>query len=129
MNGQLNWHPKWAKTISMKDRNDLEHLFQYASSSQAEMVGPEQLDIVPVYRALNYKNELLITAFVCNKSNQSLSLLNSNISYYEQGFSRVTTIATIPNFVILPNSAVVWTFIYSKHAFHEKDRFLLIKID
>lgn len=119
---KLIFHPKWDKTISMKDRKLIESRF-----AEAAVIENQQIEFTPLWQARNHKQELLITAIVHNTSKQPFSFHERKISYYDKEGKTAEHHFSIKSLIIEPHTSMPWTFIFPlntiiKDPLHEKGK-------
>ncbi|GAB2534705.1 SLAP domain-containing protein [Gracilibacillus alcaliphilus] len=105
---QLIFEEAWNKTISLKDRHELETLFQQTKNTASEGIF---FSIVRI--AVNHRNDLLVTALVHNFNHQAHKLTEETILLLEKShvLSRLTI--TDSRLQLSAKTSMPWTFIFS----------------
>lgn len=104
---KLIFHPKWDKTISIKDRKLIELCF-----AEAAVMENQQIEFTPLWHARNHKQELLVTAIVHNTSKQPFSFHERKISYHDRAGKAAEHQFSIKSLIIEPHTSMPWTFIF-----------------
>jgi SLAP domain-containing protein len=104
---KLQFEASWDKTISAVDREKIQKAF-------GETCLPENrvTKLTPLWQALNYKHDLLVTVLVHNFSQQPLSFLRRKITYLENQKAMAEYIFTLPALMLEPETSMPWTFIF-----------------
>ncbi|HWO77344.1 MAG TPA: SLAP domain-containing protein [Bacillus sp. (in: firmicutes)] len=103
----LKFESSWDKTISAKDRQKIEHVFKNTSISKHTSI-----EFTPLWQAVNYKGELLVTVLVQNFSKHPQSFHNKKLRYAEDNEMVAEHLFTLPALVIEPETSMPWTFIF-----------------
>ncbi|WP_188455140.1 SLAP domain-containing protein [Virgibacillus oceani] len=103
----LTFESAWSKTISNKDRKQIERAF-----SDAVFDTVNSIYLSPLWQAINHKNHLLITVLIHNTTQQDLSFHNTKMRYIEGNQIVAEHSFTIPSLVIEPQTSMPWTFIF-----------------
>lgn len=104
---RLQYESSWEKALADKDREHIEQIFQETSRSNNE-----KLRFTPLWKAINYKGELLITCLVHNFCKNSLSFHNQKLCYSENNKIVAEHTFTLPNFSVKHETSMPWTFIF-----------------
>ena len=103
---QLYFHPAWEKTISDKDRELIETLFENTYTNTYDMLTS------PLLRAaINHKGELLVTVLVHNFTHHATTFKKRSVSI-SSGDVFIEQTFTIPDFIVAPFTSIPWTFIF-----------------
>jgi SLAP domain-containing protein len=103
----LQFESSWDKTLSIKDRKIIEGIFL-----KTRLPNHNSCQLTPVWQAINYRGELLITVLVHNFGRQVLSFYEKNLRYVENKEIIAEHIFTIPSLIVQPETSMPWTFIF-----------------
>ncbi|MED1202216.1 SLAP domain-containing protein [Heyndrickxia acidicola] len=103
---KLQFEASWDRTISNGDREKIKKAFDETCLAENKEM------ITPLWQALNYKNDLLITVLVHNFSNHPLFFLERKIAYVEDQKVMAEYLFTIPALKVEPLTSMPWTFIF-----------------
>ncbi|WP_010676822.1 SLAP domain-containing protein [Bacillus timonensis] len=128
---KLVFEDAWNRTISQKDREEIELIFHHAVSNLHTGVTFSTVRI-----AINYKNELLVTAIVHNKTEQNLVFENTPLQVHDGDLMLADHTFTLPALQVPPETSMPWTFIFPAGSFeipdsngpcplHKKNNFIL----
>lgn len=130
LNQSLDIHSTWKTALSSADYQELNALFLHYQNnrlrSTATMTSDLNITFLPLFRAINHKNELLVTAFVTNNASQIICFKNVEILYHESNMEPIKATGTIHNFDLQPFKTTVWSFIFPNHCIKEAKRIYLI---
>lgn len=101
---QLCYEKSWAKALSTKDRQIVEHTYERASTAVFSTIR----------HAVNHRGHLLVTVLIRNMNDEKMSFCEANLAYIQHDGVIATHIFTIPAIVVPPQSAMPWTFIFPK---------------
>ncbi|WP_067843151.1 hypothetical protein [Amphibacillus sediminis] len=120
MKQTLILHSKWKTALSTKDMNELKCFFELHQQGKllqtAELFSNTPMHLVPLYRAINHCNELLITSLIENKTPDPFEFRDVELTYVENNKRIDQTGYTIDPFLLAPSCSTFWTFIFSQHA-------------
>jgi len=104
---KLQFETSWNKALSSRDRNMIEELFN--STKEAEK---GTIRFTPIWEAVNYKDELLITVLIHNFTESDVNFYQSKLRYEqtEEQFTEHTF--TLPQLIVPQNVSMPWTFIF-----------------
>jgi len=103
---KLTFERAWDKTIAKGDREHIKTVFSKQVNTLEEGVHLSFLK-----KAVNYKNELLITVLIHNRMEAELSIDQTVISYEEIG-KEIAKAAFIVPCTIQAKTSMPWTFIF-----------------
>lgn len=106
--------PTWESTLSPADCEMIQEKFNRTVNEV------ERLVAVPIWRAVNHKGELLITALIHNRTSEKITFMNQQVAYIEEGNEMASCIFTIKRLVIGAHCSMPWTFIFPRGTFLEK---------
>ncbi|MEH7237609.1 SLAP domain-containing protein [Bacillus sp. JJ1562] len=104
---KLVFEEAWERTISQKDREEIEHIFHEGIANQDTGI---TFTIVRI--AVNHKNERLVTAIVHNKTEQNLVFANSLVQFWIEDKLIAEHKFTLPALLVPPETSMPWTFIF-----------------
>lgn len=114
---KLQFESSWAQTISSRDQTDIQHFFHQIDeydSNAALLLSETNIKLLPFWQAKNHQDELLISAFIVNDSQDRLTIVNEMIKYYRFNQEIAKQVFTISKLVIPPKTTLPWTFIFPK---------------
>ncbi|MGV3464363.1 MAG: SLAP domain-containing protein [Heyndrickxia sp.] len=103
---KLQFESAWDKTISEKDRERIQQIFLETPSPI------KNIELTPLWEAINHKGELLVTVLVQNFSERMISFQNEKVQYWEDEKMVATYSYTLPALKIEPATSMPWTFIF-----------------
>ncbi|WP_277585272.1 SLAP domain-containing protein [Psychrobacillus antarcticus] len=103
----LQFEPSWEKALASKDRELITDIFQKSNRTNGQSI---QLE--PIWEAMNYRAEVLITVLVQNFTNTELTIQNRKIVYLEKDIIIAEHTFTIPQLIVKPKTSMPWTFIF-----------------
>lgn len=103
----LQFEASWEKAIAINDRKLITDIFQVSSKK-----GEVSIQLVPIWEAMNYKGEVLITVLIHNFTDTPLTFRHQKFTYQENETVVAEHIFTIPQVVIKPRNSMPWTFIF-----------------
>lgn len=103
---QLMFESSWDKAIAEGDRLKIEKKFR----QQAPLIG-ESIHFMYYKKAVNYKQEILITTLIHNGTKEPLIIKDANIGFDDEN-QYVQGVFTIPC-TIPAKSSMPWTFIFN----------------
>ncbi|OZM57177.1 hypothetical protein CIB95_06840 [Lottiidibacillus patelloidae] len=106
MKQTLYFHPAWLKTISEKDKINIEQTFNTTGFIS------ERITFTTIRVARNYKEELLVTVLIQNGFNEDQEFHQKELLYTENGAFIASHKFTVP-MVLKKHSSTPWTFIFS----------------
>ena len=109
---KLVFEAAWDRTISQRDRKDLERTFHDGVASLENGVSFTTFRI-----AANHKNERLVTAIVHNNSAQNLIFENTPLQFWVGDTLLAEHTFTLPALQIEPETSLPWTFIFPADSF------------
>lgn len=112
---KLIFESAWDKTISNKDRKEIEAIFLETSQSDNQGV-----QLTPLWQAFNHKGELLVTVLIHNFTMHAFSFQNTKLTYIEANEVLIEHSFTIPSFSIQAKSSMPWTFIFPNENLDKK---------
>lgn len=112
----LNFETSWEKAIATKDRKLITEIFQRSNTPDGQNIRLE-----PIWEAMNYKGEVLITVLIHNFTDTALIFHNQKFSYHENKAVIAEHIFTIPQLVITPKTSTPWTFIFPIEILHQRE--------
>ena len=104
---KLQFETSWEKAIASKDRELITNIFQ-----NSNMVNGHSIRLEPIWEAMNYKGEVLITVLVHNFTDAELTIQNQKFTYRENETIIAEHIFTIPQLIVKPKTSMPWTFIF-----------------
>jgi len=116
---QLMFESSWDKAIAEQDRVKIEQSF----SRQAPLIG-ESIHFVYDKKAVNYKQEILITTLIHNGTEEPLMIEDALINFVE-GDQHLQGIFTVPC-TIPAKSSMPWTFIFSETNSSESPKYHIV---
>ncbi|MFC4559791.1 SLAP domain-containing protein [Virgibacillus kekensis] len=114
---KLKFHPAWERTLSAKDRTQIESIFQ-----DSKLSSEEQIQFTPVWQATNYKKELLITVLIHNTGKTAFTFDNQKMAYTQNGETIAESTFTLP-VSIHEQTSMPWTFIFPTGSFSKKETY------
>ena len=103
----LQFEASWEKALAINDRKLITDIFQVSSK-----IGEESIQLVPIWEAMNYKGEVLITVLIHNFTDTPHTFRHQKFTYQENETVVAEHIFTIPQVVIKPRNSMPWTFIF-----------------
>ncbi|WP_144511885.1 SLAP domain-containing protein [Bacillus sp. FJAT-22090] len=103
----LKFESSWDKALSNKDRKAIEATF-----IKTNTFNNERIQISPLWQAVNYKNELLVTVLLHNFTNHPYSFNETILGYTEHSKLLAKHTFTIPALNIPPKTSMPWTCIF-----------------
>jgi len=113
---KLIFHPKWDKTVADKDREKIKQGFQDAHFSETQ-----DIQFTTLWRAINHKEELLVTVLVHNLGDREFSPINEKFSYMKNNQLIAERNFSIPELVVMGKTSMPWTFIFPEKSFEQID--------
>lgn len=104
---KLVFEEAWDRTISQKDRDEIEHIFHEAIANLGTGV-----TFTTIRVAVNHKNERLVTTIVHNNTEQSLLFENTTLEIWDGANRLAEHRFTLPTFQVPPETSMPWTFIF-----------------
>lgn len=114
----LQFESSWEKTISIRDRELITEIFQDNNSS---MIDGQIIRLVPIWEALNYKGEILITVLIHNFTDIEQIFQKQKIAYIEKETIIAEHTFTVPKLIIKPKTSMPWTFIFPVESLRMKE--------
>jgi SLAP domain-containing protein len=114
----LQFESSWEKTIAIKDRELITEIFQ---DSNSNMIDEQIIRLVPIWEALNYKGEILITALIHNFADIEQIFQKQKIAYIEKETIIAEHTFTVPKLIIKPKTSMPWTFIFPVKSLRMKE--------
>lgn len=114
----LQFESSWEKTIAIKDRELITEIFQ---DSNSNMIDGQIIRLVPIWEALNYKGEILITALIHNFADIEQIFQKQKIAYIEKETIIAEHTFTVPKLIIKPKTSMPWTFIFPVESLRMKE--------
>ncbi|WP_176555770.1 SLAP domain-containing protein [Virgibacillus ndiopensis] len=121
---KLRFESSWDKTISTKDRNQIEQVF-----SDTQCAVNEPIYFSSLWQAINHKNQLLVTVLIHNTSQKNLSFQNTKMRYLENNEIVVEYSFTLPLLFVEPHTSMPWTFIFPVESLCHKPKLKNGKLD
>ena len=103
----LQFEPSWEKAIAVKDRQQIRDIF-----NNSNITDVQSIRFVPIWEAMNYKGEILITVLIHNFKDTVLTFQKQKFTYHESEAVVAEHIFSIPQLVIKPKTSTPWTFIF-----------------
>ncbi|MFS0821729.1 SLAP domain-containing protein [Bacillus sp. 1P02SD] len=97
----------WDRTISQKDREEFERIFQDVFPN-LDM----GITFTTVRIAVNHKNERLVTAMIHNSTEQTLVFENTTLEIWTEDKRFAEHKFTHPTLQVPPETSMPWTFIF-----------------
>lgn len=94
----LAYEAAWNRAIAPQDRLNIEQLFEEMKSSDGHTI---------IRTATNYKNQLLVSVLVFNRTPEVLQFKNTPVQFQQVTQNFTTEAISIPAFTAMP-----WTFIF-----------------
>ncbi|TFB13109.1 SLAP domain-containing protein [Filobacillus milosensis] len=116
---KLQFEKKWDKTISDQDRSKIEEVFDETQESD------EEFEAVTVWHANNHKGELLVTALIHNRSDQTVLFRDTDVIYKTLDEQIAERTFDIPALQIPPKTSMPWTFIFPDFTLEDSNLGLL----
>jgi SLAP domain-containing protein len=104
---KLDFEPSWDKTLSSKDREEIEKIFL-----ETNRVDFSNVRLVPIRQAFNHKKELLVTVLIHNFTEKVFIFSKKRIAYVENSEIIAENTFTLPTLFIQPKTSMPWTFIF-----------------
>ncbi|MFF2755556.1 SLAP domain-containing protein [Psychrobacillus sp. NPDC058041] len=104
---KLDFEPSWDKTLSSKDRKEIEKIFL-----ETNRVHFSNVRLVPIRQAFNHKKELLVTVLIHNFTENFFIFSKKRIAYVENSEIIAENTFTLPTLFIQPKTSMPWTFIF-----------------
>jgi len=104
---KLQFESAWDKTISETDRERIYQVFRKTKPSSTKSI-----ELTPLWEAMNYKGELLVTVLIQNFGEQRISFQNEKLQYWEEEKIVAVNSFTLPALKIEPATSMPWTFIF-----------------
>jgi SLAP domain-containing protein len=112
---KLQFEASWDRTIYALDREKIQKTFDETCLPETRAT-----KLTPLWQALNYKHDLLVTVLVHNFSQQPLSFLKRKIAYLENQKVMAEHSFTLPALMIEPETSMPWTFIFPAESVSEQ---------
>jgi len=112
----LNFETSWEKAIATKDRKLITEIFQRSNTTDGQSIRLE-----PIWEAMNYKGEVLITVLIHNFMDTALTFQNQKFTYIEKESIIAEHIFTVSQLVIKSKTSMPWTFIFPIESLHQKE--------
>lgn len=112
----LQFESSWEHAIALKDRELITNIFQNSNTEDGQSIRLE-----PIWEAMNYKGEVLITVLIHNFSNTGLTFQNQKFTYIEKETIIAEHIFTVPQLIIKPKTSMPWTFIFPTESLEMKE--------
>lgn len=106
---QLEFESSWEKAIAIKDRESITKIFQ-----NSNVIDGQSIRLEPIWEALNYKGEVLITVLIHNFTDTRLTFRHQKFAYIEEETIITEHIFTIPQLMIKPKTSMPWISFQSK---------------
>ncbi|MBP2079940.1 SLAP domain-containing protein [Oceanobacillus polygoni] len=103
----LEYEASWDKALPSIDREKIEAIFQETSLS-----GNQAVAFTPLWQAMNYKGELLVTVLVHNFTVNQFSFSKETILYIEHNDVLAAHEFTIPALTLEAETSMPWAFIF-----------------
>lgn len=113
---QLEFESSWEKAIAIKDRELITKIFQ-----NSNIINGNNIRLEPIWEALNYKGEVLITVLIHNFMDTQLTFQHQKFAYIEEETIITEHIFTIPQLMIKPKTSMPWTFIFPIESLRMKE--------
>ena len=113
---QLEFESSWEKAIAIKDRELITKIFQ-----NSNVIDERSIRLEPIWEALNYKGEVLITVLIHNFTDTRLTFQHQKFAYIEEETIITEHIFTIPQLMIKPKTSMPWTFIFPVESLRMKE--------
>lgn len=113
---QLEFESSWEKAIAIKDRESITKIFQ-----NSNVIDGQSIRLEPIWEALNYKGEVLITVLIHNFTDTWLTFQHQKFTYIEEETIITEHIFTIPQLMIKPKTSMPWTFIFPVESLRMKE--------
>lgn len=113
---KLQFESSWEKAIAYKDRELITDIFQ-----NSNRLDGQDIKFEPIWEAMNYKGEVLITVLIHNFTNQELTFQNQEFTYIEKELIIAKHIFTVPQLSIKPKTSMPWTFIFPIGSLHRSE--------
>ncbi|QUG40263.1 SLAP domain-containing protein [Psychrobacillus sp. INOP01] len=113
---KLQFESSWEKAIAIKDRELITDIFQNSNTESEQSIRLE-----PIWEAMNYKGEVLVTVLIHNFTNTVLTFQNQKFVYIEQETVIAEQIFTVPQLIIKPKTSMPWTFIFPIESLEMKE--------
>ncbi|RFB14876.1 SLAP domain-containing protein [Bacillus sp. HNG] len=97
----------WDRTISQKDREEIERIFQDVVLNLNMGV-----TFTTVRIAVNHKDERLVTSIIHNRTEQTLIFENTTLEIWVGDNRLAKHTFTYPTLQVPPKTSVPWTFIF-----------------
>lgn len=113
---KLVFEDAWDRTVSQKDRAEIEHIFQKEVSNLNTGVTFSTVRI-----AINHKNERLVTAIVHNRTAQNLVFEHTQLQFHDGDTMLAEHNFSLPALQVSPETSMPWTFIFPANSFEIPD--------
>lgn len=107
----LQFEASWNKALSLSDREMIEELFQNTKNQETDIIR-----FTPIWEAVNYKDELLITVLVHNFTESNLEFHHTKLQYIQEEKLYAEHVFTVPQLTVPPNTSIPWTFIFPRES-------------
>ncbi|MEK3979007.1 SLAP domain-containing protein [Psychrobacillus sp. FSL K6-2836] len=104
---KLKFESSWGKAIAVKDKELIAEIFQNSNTEDGQSIR-----LVPIWEAMNYKGEVLITVLIHNFMDTELTFQNQKFTYIEKEAIIAEHIFTVPQLIIKRKTSMPWTFIF-----------------
>ncbi|KGR84549.1 SLAP domain-containing protein [Lysinibacillus odysseyi] len=109
---QLQFEASWQKSLSAKDRDLIETIF-----NETRYSGDFPVVFSSIREAINYKKDLLITVLVHNFSSSPLTFENIRLVYLNGQDVLADYTFTLPALIIPPYTSMPWTLIFPEGSY------------
>lgn len=110
----LKFEQAWEKTISEQDRLYIERFVTN------HPIHGYSVRFSPLWRAMNHKGDLLLTAIIHNPTEGGIPINNMQFQYLSNGESLAEHTFTITSLIIEPKTCMPWTFIFPAGSFNKE---------
>lgn len=113
---KLKFESSWGKAIAVKDKELIAEIFQNSNTEDGQSIR-----LVPIWEAMNYKGEVLITVLIHNFMDTELTFQNQKFTYIEKEAIIAEHIFTVPQLIIKRKTSMPWTFIFPIESLEMKE--------
>jgi len=112
---KLQFETSWDRAIAVQDRENIEKIFTHSKKLRHS-----DYVCTPIRKAMNHKQELLVTVLVHNFTEYPLVFINKSIiCKNSEGKVVGEHVFTIPALTIPSNVSMPWTFIFPVGSFKQ----------
>ncbi|HLR66720.1 SLAP domain-containing protein [Virgibacillus alimentarius] len=107
---KLTFHPAWEKTLSVKDKEQIEQSFHHTRFSSCS------IHFTPLWEAINHKGELLVTVIIHNSTDGPVLFHHQQFIYEKNRTVIASSNFSLPS-QVQKETSMPWTFIFPSGTF------------